>query len=175
MFLPLFAPFLILKITRKHTKFPHLGTDFPIKNRLFYGIRSHFEDTYGNFRHNLSSGAKLTVYKEKKSGGGGRFGRQPPSSRGVFMVIFAVLWYNKYIMFSAQKRCEFSSRQTGERIIFRQRTKTAENFSRLYRKTAQNGKNTSSKPEKHPPKSGVKKRLYIIVYENHGEAHNEKL
>lgn len=91
------------------------------------------------------------------------------------MVIFAVLWYNKYIMFSAQKRCEFSSRQTGERIIFRQRTKTAENFSRLYRKTAQNGKNTSSKPEKHPPKSGVKKRLYIIVYENHGEAHNEKL
>lgn len=66
MFLPLFAPFLILKITRKHTKFPHLGTDFPIKNRLFYGIRSHFEDTYGNFRHNLSSSAKLTVYKEKK-------------------------------------------------------------------------------------------------------------
>ena len=59
-------PFLILKITRKHTKFPHFGTDFPIKNRLFYGIRSHFEDTYGNFRHNLSSGAKLTVYKEKK-------------------------------------------------------------------------------------------------------------
>lgn len=118
MFLPLFAPFLILKITRKHTKFPHLGTDFPIKNRLFYGIRSHFEDTYANFRHNLSSGAKLTVYKEKKSGGGGRFGRQPSSSRGVFMVIFAVLWYNKYITFSAQKRCEFSSRQTGERIIF---------------------------------------------------------
>ena len=31
------------------------------------------------------------------------------------------------------------------------------------------------KTEKHPPKSGVKKRLYIIVYENHGEAHNEKL
>lgn len=48
-------------------------------------------------------------------------------------------------------------------------------FSRLYRKTAQNGKNASPKPEKHPPKSGVKKRLYIIVYENHGEAHNEKL
>ncbi len=91
------------------------------------------------------------------------------------MVIFAVLWYNKYTTFSAQKRCEFSSRQTGGRIIFRQRTKAAENFSRLYRKTAQNGKNASSKPEKHPPKSGVKKRLYIIVYENHGEAHNEKL
>ena len=91
------------------------------------------------------------------------------------MVIFAVLWYNEHITFSVQKRCEFSSRQTGERIIFRQRTKTAENFSRLYRKTAQNGKNASSKPEKHPPKFSVKKRLYIIVYENHGEAHNEKL
>ena len=91
------------------------------------------------------------------------------------MVIFAALWYNKYIAFSAQKRCEFSSRQTGGRTIFQQRTKAAENFSRLYRKTAQNGKNASSKPEKHPPKFSVKKRLYIIVYENHGEAHNEKL
>lgn len=146
MFFTAFSPFLILKITRKHTKFPHFGTDFPIKNRLFYGIRSHFEDTYGNFRHNLSSGAKLTVYKEKiRRRRAVR--RQPSSSRGVFMVIFAVLWYNKYITFSAQKRCEFSSRQTGERIIFRQRTKTAENFSRLYRKTAQNGKNASSNPK----------------------------
>ena len=59
--------------------------------------------------------------------------------------------------------------------MFGERTKAAENFSRLYRKTAQDGKNACSKPEKHPPKSGVKKRLYIIVYENHGEAHNEKL
>lgn len=48
-------------------------------------------------------------------------------------------------------------------------------FFALVPKTAQNGKNASSKPEKHPPKFSAKKRLYIIVYENHGEAHNEKL
>ena len=91
------------------------------------------------------------------------------------MVIFAVLWYNKYITFSAQKRCEFSSRQTGERIIFRQGTKAAENFSRLYRKTAQNGKRCKLKTRKTSAEIRRKKRLYIIVYENHGEAHNEKL
>ena len=48
-------------------------------------------------------------------------------------------------------------------------------FFALVPKNGTKRQNASSKPEKHPPKSGVNKRLYIIVYENHGEAHNEKL
>ena len=90
------------------------------------------------------------------------------------MVIFAVLWYNEYIAFSAQKRCEFSSRQRDGVSFYGRERRRRRIFRACTEKRHKTAKNASSKPEKHPSKSGVK-TLYIIVYENHGEAHNEKL